>query len=84
MSGDRVEKLLVEMDSVRTITVTLRGDQWLKRFQCLNGALEADGARFDVVLVGGLRDDDADEIVSQDVCPDLLPHEFRRLATSRR
>ena len=81
MSGDSVEQLSIEMDSVRTILVTLRGDQWLKRFQCLNGALEADGAGLDVVIVGGLGDDGADEIVDEDMCPDFLPHEFWRLAT---
>ena len=29
----------------------------------MNGSLEADGAGFDMVLVGGLRDDGANEIV---------------------
>jgi hypothetical protein len=59
----------------------LRGDQWLKRFQCLNGSLEADGTGFESVLVCGLRDDGPDEIVSENVRPDLFAHEFRRLAT---
>ena len=59
----------------------LRGNQRLKCFQCLNGSLEADSTGFESVLVGGLCDDRADEIVSQDVRPDLLPHEFWCLAT---
>jgi hypothetical protein len=47
----------------------------------LNGALKADGAGFNAVLTGSLRNDGADEIVSENMCPDFLPHEFRRLAT---
>jgi hypothetical protein len=81
MSGDGVEHLLVEILPSRSITLTLYGDQRLKRFQCLNCSLEADRTGFDVLLVGGLRDDGTDEIVSQDVCPDFLPHEFGRLTT---
>ena len=81
VSSDSVEQLLVEITPVCPVTVTKRGDQWLKRFQCLNCSLEADGTRFDMVLVGSLRDDGANEIVSEDVCPDFLPYEFRRLAT---
>ena len=34
-----------------------------------------------MVLVGSLRNDGANEIVSEDVCPDFLTHEFWRLAT---
>jgi hypothetical protein len=64
VSSDSVEQLLVEISSALPGTVTLRGDQWLKRFQCLNRSLEADSTGFDMVLAGGLRDDGADEIVS--------------------
>ena len=35
----------------------------------------------DAVLCRGLRDDSADEIVSKNVRPDLLPHQLWRLAT---
>ena len=81
VSSDSVEQLLVEISSVRHVTVTVRGDQRLERFQRLNRSLEADGTRFDMVLVGSLRDDGANEIVSEDVCPDFLPHQLWRLAT---
>ena len=81
MSSDSVEQLLVEITPVCAVTVALRGDQWLKRFQRLNCSLEADGARFDMVLVGSLRDDGTDEIVSEDVRPDFLPNQLWRFTT---
>ncbi len=40
MSCDRVEHLLVETLPSRSITLTLNGDQRLKRFECLNGSLK--------------------------------------------
>jgi hypothetical protein len=63
MSGDSVEHLLVEILPARSIMVALYGDQRLKRFQCLNGAFEADCAWFDVVFSRRLSNDRADEIV---------------------
>lgn len=66
--------------SERRAIVRLDG-QRLKSSQRLNGALEADGAGFKAMLGGSLRDNGADEIVSEDVRPDFLPHEFRRFAT---
>ena len=45
MCRDSIEQLLVEMEQARPVTVALRGNQRLKRFQCLNGSLEADGSR---------------------------------------
>ncbi len=80
MSNDSVQQPIVET-AARNYAIALRGDQRLKGFQGLNGALEADGSGLDVVLGRGLSKNRADQIVSQDVRPDFLPHEFRRLAT---
>ncbi len=46
----------------------------LKRFQGLARAFEADGTGQEVVLGRRLGDDRADEIVGQDVRPNLLTH----------
>lgn len=72
MSSDSIEQLLAKIAPVCPVTVTMRVDQWLKRFQRLNCSLEAEGTRLDMVLVSSLRDDGANEIVSEDVCPDFL------------
>jgi hypothetical protein len=63
MRGDSVEHLLVEILPAHFIAVTLYGDQRLKRYQCLNGAFEADGAWFDIMFGRRLRNDRADEVV---------------------
>jgi hypothetical protein len=50
MSSDSVEQLVIEHSAARCEAVSLRGDQGLKGFQCLNCALKADCSRLDVVL----------------------------------
>ena len=80
MRRDSVEQLIIETLAARPAAIALHGNQRLKGFQRLNGAFEADGARFEAMLGGGLRDDGADEIVRENMRPDFLPHEFRRLA----
>ena len=59
---------------------TLQRDHRLKRFQGLDGALEANRARFEIVLVRRLSDDRANEVAGQDVCPQLLANHFGSLA----
>ena len=66
---------------MRPVMVTLNGDQRLERFEHLDRALEADCSWFDVVPSCRLRHHGTDKIVSQNVRPDLLPHQFGRLAT---
>ena len=55
------------------VAVTLNGEERLKRLQRLDRALEADCSWLDAVLGRGLSNDRADEVVSQNVSPDLLP-----------
>jgi hypothetical protein len=80
MDCDSVEKLLIEMSAERCASVAFDGDQRLESGQRLNRALEADRSRFQAVLRRRLGHDCADEIVGQDVGPDLFPHQLRRLA----
>src|SRR5688500_14426332 len=80
MDGDGVEQLLVEALAKRGIALALDGDHRLEGRQRLDGAFEADRSRLDSVLSRGLSHDGANEIVGQDVRPDLLPHELGGLA----
>ena len=80
MKCDGVEQLLVEDGAERGVTASLKVDQRLKRFQRLERPFEADRSRLHAVLRRRLGHDRADEIVGQDVRPDLLADEFRRLA----
>ena len=56
------------------VAVTLNGQERLKRLQRLDRALKADGSWLDAVYARGLRYNGANEVVSQDVSPDLLPY----------
>jgi hypothetical protein len=76
-----MEELLVQVSPVRPVTFTLNGEQRLKRLQCLDRALKADCSGLDAVFGRCLSDYGADEIVSQNVSPDLPPHQLWRLAT---
>jgi hypothetical protein len=80
MSNDGVEQVLVEMFAERSIVAALHGNHRLKCFQRLDRAFETDRPRFETMLGRGLSDDGADEIVGQDVGPDLLSHQLRRSA----
>lgn len=60
--------------------LALNRNQRLKCLQRLDRSFEADRSRVDVVFAGGLGDDGADEVVSQNVRPDLLPNQLRCLA----
>jgi hypothetical protein len=81
MSSDGVEQPIIECSAARRAAVILRGDQRLKGFQRLNCALEADRSWLDAVFCCSLSDDRADEIVSNNVRPDLLSHQLWRPAT---
>lgn len=62
-------------------TVRLVRDQRLKRFQDLERCLETDGSRCNAISAGRLSHDRVDQVVRQDVGPDLLADKLRRLAT---
>lgn len=81
MGCDGVEQLLVESPAECRVTITLERNQWLERFECLDRALEADRPWFDTVFAGRLGKDGANEIVSKDVRPNLLPHQLRCLTS---
>ncbi len=61
---------------MRPIAVTLNGEERLKRPQCLDRALNADCSWLDAVVGRRLSDYVADEIVSQNVSPDLSTYQF--------
>src|SRR5262245_5933160 len=63
------------------VAVTLNGEERLKRLQRLDRALKADGSWLAAVHGRGLRYNGANEVVSQDVSPDLPPYQLGRLAT---
>ena len=63
------------------IAVTLNGEERLERVQRLDRALKADGSWLDAVYGRGLRYHGTNEVVSQNVSPDLLPDELWCLAT---
>jgi len=66
---------------MHSITVALDGEERLERFQRLDRTLEADRSRLNTVLGRRLSHDGADEVVSQNVSPELPPHQIRRFAT---
>jgi hypothetical protein len=72
--------VLVELFSERSIVAALHGNHRLKSLQRLDRALETDRPRFETMLARGLSDNRANEVVGQDVGPDLLAHQFRRSA----
>ena len=74
VGSDRIKNLLVEVHSESSVTFTQECNQRLECIQCLDYTFEADRSRFPIVFAGGLGDDRADQIVSQDVRPDFLPN----------
>lgn len=52
----------------------------LKGIERLHGALEADGTRLNLVLNGRLRHDRSNEVIRQNMRPDLFAYQFWRLA----
>ena len=80
MNSNRVKQLLVKAPTKRSVAVPTKGDRRLEGFQRLNRSFEAHRARFDAMFCRGLSHDRPDEIVGEDVRPNLLPHQFRRFA----
>src|SRR5689334_12251725 len=64
-------------------TMCLLADHRLKGLQHLERRLETDGSRRDFVLACRLSHDRTDQVVSQDVRPNLLADKFWRLATQQ-
>ena len=81
MDGDGVEQLLVKSPTKRGVALALDVNHWLKGLQRLDRAFEADRSRLDAVCGRGLSHDCANEVVSEDVRPDLLSHKLGRLAS---
>ena len=79
--NDGVKQLLVKRRAKRGVVLGFEGDQRLKGFERLDCAFEADGAWFDAMLRCSLRHDRSDQIVGQDVRPNLVAHHFRCLAS---
>src|SRR5215472_12164689 len=61
----------------------LLADHWLKGLQHLERRLETDGSRRDFVLACRLSHDRTDQVVRQDVRPNLLADKFWRLAAQQ-
>ena len=80
VDGDGPERPPLERFSVAKTEVGLVSNQGLKGLEDLKRRLEAEGSRWDPVPAGRLCHERADQVVGQDVCPDLLPDQFRCLA----
>ena len=74
VGSDGIKDLLVEVHTERSVTFTLEGNQRLEGIQCLDHSFEADRSRFHIVFAGRLSDDRADQIIREDMRPDLLPN----------
>src|SRR5262249_28833302 len=61
----------------------LLADHWLKGIQHLERRLETDGSRRDFVVACRLSHDRTDQVVRQDVRPNLLADKFWRLAAQQ-
>ena len=81
MCNDGIEQLVVKCRPNSGAVLGFARDQRLEGFERLDGALEADGPWFDAMLDGGLGHDRSDQIVGQDVRPNLLAHQFWCLAS---
>jgi len=69
-----IEELLVQLSPVRSITVILDGEDRLERFQRLDRTLKADRPWLNAVLGRCLSHNSADQVISQNVSPELVPH----------
>jgi hypothetical protein len=80
MCCDGIKELLVESFQQCRVAFTLHGNYRLKSFECLDGALEANGAWFDSVPSSGLSHDRLNKVECQDVGPEFLAYQFWSLA----
>ena len=78
--GYGIQNLLVEPAAAFGITARPQRDHRLERLERLDRSLETDRPGHEAVLAGGLCDDGADQVVSQNMCPELFPNRFRCLA----
>ena len=74
VSGYGLEKVPVQCLKLSSIVTPLKLDERLKSFQRLHGALETYRARQEVMGRSSLGSERADQIVSKDMCPNLLSH----------
>ena len=81
MGGNGVQHLLVKLLAKGRAFVSLKVDQWLEGFEGLDGSLETDFSRFEVVAACGLCHDGPNQVVSQNVSPDFFANKFGRFAT---
>ena len=81
LTGDAVEQLMIEQHSMNCASMLLVIDQPLKLFEELKRPLEANRSWLNLMFRCCLRHDHTDEIVSENVRPNLLTHEFRCFAT---
>jgi len=81
--GDGPQHLLIQGFQVLDSAVCLLADHRLKGRQHLDRRLETDGSRLDSVLAGRLSHDRTDQVVSQDVRPDLLADKLWCLAAQQ-
>ncbi len=72
VTSNGVQQVLVEGDAEGGIAMALASIHRLKGFQRLQRTFEADGARFNLVPCGGLRHEGANQVVRQDLRPELL------------
>ncbi len=80
VGGDSGEQIVVQAQAARRVVFALQRDHRLKRFQCLDGALEAERTWFQMVFMRCLSDDGANEVIGQNVCPQFLANQFGSLA----
>ena len=69
VGGDGIKQLLIQIHPNCCIPLALNRNHRLEGFEGLNCAFEADGAGLDLLFRGGLRDDNANQVVGQDVGP---------------
>ena len=81
MTCDAIKQVLIEVHAECRVVFAHDINRWLKPLQRLEGAFETDRARLDIMLGCRLGHDRSEEIVSEDVCPELFANKLRRLAS---
>src|SRR5215475_4049 len=71
--GYGIQHLLVQSAAAFGIVARPQRDHRLERFERLDRSLEADRSGFEAVFAGGLCDDGADQVVTENMCPQLFP-----------
>jgi len=80
MAGDGIQELLGESTAEGRVLFALESNHRLEGLQRLHGSLKADRTGVQTVVAGGLGAERAAQMVRQEVRPDLLAHQFPRLA----